>query len=194
MRKMVACVLCVAMALAIVGLADEPERMEPPFGQPVVVTSVGQSAGALMASVLATQAGVESVYDQRAAVELLEGAKSLILVLGSSAKGLGEAGISLRAEEEWAQRLVDKARESGMAIIVMHIEGSSRRGVMSDQLIEAFIPQADYMLITEAGDEDGFLTTLAEEHGVPLVVVSARLDLVPFLTELFDTEAGEEDA
>jgi len=187
--------LCSVVALSVVGLAEEtpePELLEPPFGQPAVITSVGQSAGALMANVLAQQAGIDSAYDQRAEVEMLEGAQTLILVLGSSAKGLGEAGVSLRAEEDWAQGLIDRARELDMAIVAMHIEGSSRRGTLSDQLIERFAPQADYMVITVAGDEDGFLTGLSEDHAIPMVRAEARMDLVPVLVELFGLE--EEDA
>ncbi len=184
----------ILLAITLVGwagLSDTPELLEPPFDQPVVITSVGQSGGALQARILADRAGLERVYEQRVELDVLEEGKTLIIVLGASGKGLGAAGIDISDEMEWAQDLLDRARELEMAIIAMHIEGEPRRGDMSDRLINIFAVQADYLVINEAGNEDGLFTELSEEHEIPMQSADTTLGLVPILADLFGVEIEE---
>ncbi len=189
MRRMVITVAFFGlMSAGVAGLADTPEHVEPPYEQPVVITSVGQSGGALQARILADRVGLDRIYEQRADIELLAESKTLVIVVGASSKGLGAAGVDLEEEMEWAQQLVDHARELGMPIIAMHIEGETRRGGMSDQLIETFVVQADYVVINEAGNEDGLLTELCEEHGIPMQSAPATLELLPIIAALFGIE------
>lgn len=179
--------LIVASMLAI-ATEETPELMEPPFGQPAIITSIGQAGGALQARVLADRAGIEHFYDQRVELDALVEGGTLIIVLGASGKGLGAAGVDIDDEMSWAQELVVEAQELGMAIIAMHLEGEPRRGDMSDRIIEAFAPQADYLVINEAGNEDGLFTQIAEEYKIPMDSTDTTLGLVPILAELFGVE------
>ncbi len=180
--------LLVVVSVLAVAAEDTPELMEPPFGQPAIITSIGQAGGALQARVLADRAGIEHLYDQRVELEVLVEGGTLIIVLGASGKGLGAAGVDIDDEMSWAQELVDKARELGMAVIAMHLEGDPRRGDMSDRIIEHFTPQADYIVINEAGNEDGLFTQLAEEYEIPMESDDTTLGLVPIIAELFGVE------
>jgi len=173
------------------------------FESPTFIASVGQSAGAMQARVLADRAGLEFTFEARPAPEMLEGHNTLIVVLGASTKGLGAAGVDIDAEIAWGTRLFDKARASGMSIIAMHIEGGTRRGPSSDRINSTFAPLVDHLIVkganpdqewTEAeeadGNADGLFTTIAAEHGIPITYIARTLDAVGALQQLFGIEAG----
>ncbi len=174
------------------------------FESPAFIASVGQSAGAMQARVLADRAGLEFTFEARPAPEMLEGHKTLIVVLGASTKGLGAAGVDVDSEIAWATQLFEKARESGMSIIAMHIEGGTRRGPSSDRINTTFAPMADHLIVkgaapdqewTEAeeanGNADGLFTTIAADDGIPITYISRTLDAVGALQQLFGIQAGQ---
>jgi hypothetical protein len=173
------------------------------FEQPAFIASVGQSAGAMQARVLADRAGMQFTFEARPAPEMLEGHKTLIVVLGASTKGLGAAGVDIDAEIAWATQLLEKARASGMSIIAMHIEGGTRRGPSSDQINTTFAPLVDHLIVKGAapnqewaeaeeanGNADGLFTTIAAEHRIPITYIARTLDAVGALQQLFGIEAG----
>ena len=173
------------------------------FEQPAFIASVGQSAGAMQARVLADRAGLEFTFEARPAAELLEGHRTLIVVLGASTKGLGAAGVDMDAEVAWATALFEKARASGMSIIAMHIEGGTRRGPSSDQINTTFAPLVDHLIVKGAapgqawaeaeeanGNADGLFTNIAAEHGIPITYIAKTLDAVGALQQLFGRGSG----
>jgi len=182
------------------GVAAEPSTFE----SPVFIASVGQSAGAQQARVLARRAGLESTFEARPAVEMLEGHKTLLVVLGASTKGLGAAGVDMDAEIAWATALFQQARASGMSIIAMHIEGGTRRGPSSDRINTTFAPLVDHLIVkgsspdqewAEAeeadGNADGLFTRIAAERGIPISYITRTLDAVDVLKRLFGIEADQ---
>ena len=198
-----------ALALIVAaGLAPTKERgvaaQSSTFESPAFIASVGQSAGAQQAKVLADRAGLQFTFEARPAPEMLEGHKTLIVVLGASTKGLGAAGVDMDAEIAWATALFEKARESGMSIIAMHIEGGTRRGPSSDLVNTTFAPLVDHLIVKGAspdqawaeaeeadGNADGLFTTIAAEEGIPITYIAKTLEAVGALQQLFGTEAGQ---
>ena len=174
------------------------------FESPAFIASVGQSAGAQQARVLAMRAGLEFTFEARPAPEMLEGHKTLIVVLGASTKGLGAAGVDIDAEIAWATALFEKARESGMSIVAMHIEGGTRRGPSSDRVNTTFAPLVDHLIVKGAspgqdwaeaeeanGNADGLFTTIAAENGIPITYITRTLEAVGALQQLFGVGAGQ---
>ena len=155
------------------------------FPQPVSITSLGQSPGALMAKVLAQKAGLEFYHDSKLEPDALEGTGTLLIVLGASSKGLGAAGIDVEDEITRGHALLNKARELGIPVIMMHIEGSARRGKMSDRLIREFIPLADYVVVKANGNADGLFTELTLSHDLPLRIVEKTAQVAGVLKDLF---------
>jgi hypothetical protein len=199
----------VALALILaVGSAPMEEHglaaQSSTFEQPAFIASVGQSAGAQQARVLATRAGLQATFEARPAPEMLEGHKTLIVVLGASTKGLGAAGVDIDAEITWATTLFEKARELGMSIVAMHIEGGTRRGPSSDRVNTTFAPLADHLIVKGAspdqewaeaeeanGNADGLFTTMAAEHGISITYIAKTLEAVGALQTLFGVEGGQ---
>ncbi len=152
---------------------------------PVLITSLGQSPGALMAKVLADRVGIEGAYETTAKPEMVEGNGTLILVIGASSKGLGAAGISVEDESARGAALVAKAQALGWGIVVMHIEGEPRRGTLTDELIDEFTPVADYVVVKADGNADGLFTSLCAASGIPLRTIVATAQGADVLADLF---------
>ena len=182
------------------GIAAQSSTLE----SPAFIASVGQSAGAQQARVLATRAGLEFTFEARPAVEMLEGHETLVVVLGASTKGLGAAGVDIDDEITWATELFEKARGLGMSIVAMHIEGGTRRGPSSDRVNTTFAPLVDHLIVKGAspdqewaeaeeanGNADGLFTTIAAEHGIPITYIAKTLEAVGALQQLFGVEAGQ---
>lgn len=128
------------------------------FGQPALITSVGQSADGQMVRVLADRSGLDYQYD--ATTGSISGYKTLILVVGGSSKGLGAAGINASQEEQRAQSLISEAKSAGMKILVMHVGGEARRGDLTDQFIRITVPSADHIIVVADGNQDNIFGQL----------------------------------
>ncbi|RPJ83266.1 MAG: hypothetical protein EHM13_07885 [Acidobacteria bacterium] len=156
----------VVTAAAIVmaaGTAWGQSALKAPIAEkPALLTSVGQSADIEMTKVLLERAGVPHKADPqiKAGALAASGAKTLVVVLGGSTKGLGAAGISTDAEIDRAKALLAEAKKSGMTIIGVHIGGEARRGQLSDRFIEVAVPFCQYVVVVAEGDKDGFITKL----------------------------------
>jgi hypothetical protein len=137
--------------------------LKAPIAQkPALLTSVGQSADIEMVKVLLERAALPHTMDPQVKPANLAaaGAKTLIMVVGGSTKGLGAAGVSADAEIERGKNLIAAAKRLGMTLIGLHVGGSSRRGELSDKFIQATIPSCDYVIVVTEGNKDGFFEKL----------------------------------
>lgn len=130
------------------------------FDQPMLITSVGQSADAQMVKALAERNGLKYQYDISAKSDALNNAKTLVIVIGGSSKGMGAAGVNQAQEEQRAKDLVAKAKEKNVKIIGMHVGGSSRRGELTDRFIP-LIAEANYLIVVADGDNDKAFSKIA---------------------------------
>jgi len=149
--------------LAVAGVSGQNSALKGPIAdKPAFVTTVGQNADIEMVKVLLERAAVPHKADAQAKAGSLaaSGAKTLVLVLGGSTKGLGAAGISPEVELERAKALLAEARKLGMTVLGLHVGGEARRGQLSDRFIEAAIPACHYVVVVADGDKDGFITRL----------------------------------
>ena len=130
--------------------------------KPAFLTSVGQSADVEMVKVLMDRAGIPYKADVKvkAAALAASGAKSLVLAIGGSSKGLGAAGISADVELERAKAVIAEAKKRGMKIIGLHVGGEARRGELSDKFIQAAVPQCDYVIVVSEGNKDSLFNKL----------------------------------
>ena len=151
------------LALAGLAAAQTSALKAPVASKPAFLTTVGQSADIEMVKLLLDRSAVPHKDNPQAkAADLAaSGAKTLVVVLGGSTKGLGAAGISADAEIERARALLAEARKLGMTIIGVHVGGEARRGQLSDRFIQAAVPACQYLIVVADGDKDGFITKLA---------------------------------
>lgn len=169
--------LLVIALFAIAGASAQtantvPAALAGTFLKPGFITSAGQTSDAAIVKVLAnTKLKLGFDYDIMAKPEAVAGAKTLVLVLGASNKGLGSAGLSFEQEMERVKKVIAAAQKAGAKIISMHTGGSSRRGELSNAIIELCIPVSSVVIVVEEGNKDGFFTELCAKHSIPLQVV-----------------------
>ncbi|MBN2252422.1 MAG: hypothetical protein JW701_01900 [Kosmotogaceae bacterium] len=165
----------------------------PVVQPPMVVTTMGQSPGALMFRLVCTRSQIACVQEDLLTAEQLaemaageNAPKTLVITTGTSLKGMGAAGIDMNFEVKRVEALISKAKELGMTIIGAHIEGMARRVDSTDEKsISTVIPESDLILVIADSDSDGFFTSYSEENGIPLLKVNESLEIGPALKELF---------
>ncbi|MGD8278067.1 MAG: DUF6305 family protein [Gemmatimonadota bacterium] len=171
----------------------------PTAGQPVILTSCGQSPGPTYVKLFLGRLGIEHELIDRATPEDLIGrqrsgkpVKTLIIVTGASLKGMGAAGVSMREELMRTEALIAEARKQGMTIIGAHVEGMDRRaqgaapGDNSDeQSIDAVMPNADVMVVRADGNEDRRFTIISDAKKIPLVLFEKNMEMGDAFGKLF---------
>lgn len=172
MRKALLAVLVIA-ALAVAAFAADAPKPEGPY----IVTTCGQSPGAVMIGMSAKQAGVKADYNNKLTADDVKGDyKTLIVTSGTSMKGMGAAGTNVDAEIDRCTKAVAAAKKAGMTVIGAHVEGMARRTDSSDTAsIEAVMKDADIILVVTDSDSDGFFTKYAETHKKPLIKIKDAL-------------------
>lgn len=162
-RTSIRIALCLALAVFVASAGAQSALKAPIASQPALLTSVGQSADVEMVKVLLTRAKIQFTLDGQITAAKLKGtgAKTLVLAIGGSSKGLGAAGISAESEIERSKALIAEARKLGMKIIGLHVGGEARRGELSDKFIVASVSSCDYLVVVAEGNKDGLFDKLA---------------------------------
>lgn len=153
--------------------------------QPVLLTSVGQSADYEMVKTMLDKGGIKYDKQGMATSENIGDAKTLLLAVGGSSKGLGAAGIDANGELARVKELVDAADEKGLTIIAVHVGGEARRGDLSDVFIAPSFEKADYAIVVKDGDKDGLMAGMAADAGIPIDIVDSMADVVGKLGAAF---------
>ena len=166
----------------------------PKAQAPVLLTSCGQSPGAVTVGVFLRRLQLDYDLKETGAVKDLAAKpyKTLIVVTGSSLKGMGGAGVSIDDELSRVGALIAEAKKRGIMVIGAHVEGMERRarnaapGDNSDEMsIDAVCPKAKMLIVRKDGDEDGRFTTLSKKFGVPVVFYTKSLELNAVLKDVF---------
>lgn len=135
---------------------------------PILLTTGGQSADYQMVGTLLKNLGMDYELNNVATSADLGSAKTLIVVVGGSSKGLGAAGIDADGELARVDELIKGAKDAGLSVIAMHTGGSARRGELSDKFIEPIFSQADYAIVVASGDEDGLMAGICADARIPM--------------------------
>ena len=188
-------ILSLFLGLSLISYATEQPSI-PKVELPLVVTTCGQSPGALMVWVLSKQIKLPCDREDLLTAEHLkvkadEGNpyKTLIITTGTSMKGMGAAGVDIDFEVARIEAIIEEAKKEGILIIGAHIEGMARRVDATDAAsIATVIPESKLLLIREDSNEDGHFTKAAEEQGIPIITFKETLDLSDIFKQLFNLE------
>ena len=180
--------ICGLLCLPMTAVSSEVPTIEPP----VIVTTCGQSPGAVMVKMSLMQAQIVPVENNNTitASELKgKGYKTLIVTTGTSGKGMGAAGTNINKEIARCKEVITAAKEEGMVVITAHVEGMARRTDSADQQpIDEIMPLGDVMLVVAESDSDGYFTKLAQEYGKPLIIAKDALEIGKKLKEYVKVE------
>lgn len=176
----------------------------PKIELPILITSCGQSPGAIMLKVIFMKLKLEfepkayevnelaTAEDLKAKKEAGTPYKSMIIVMGASLKGMGAAGILIDDELDRTAKLIEEAHNQGISIIGAHIEGMKRRargaavGDNTDELsIDAVAPNSDLLIINKEGNTDNRFTVIANEKNIPMIEVEKTIELIEEFKKIF---------
>jgi len=160
----------------------------PELKAPILITACGQSPGGVYVKVICRQLKLDADLEDLATSEEL-GAKpykTLIVITGTSLKGMGSAGVELSEEIKRCTDLVKKAKSAGIKVIVAQVEGASRRVDESDeQSIRAMTPLADLLVTHNQANKDGYFTKTAADKKIPQIFIDQQLDLLKVFPQIF---------
>jgi hypothetical protein len=151
--------------------------------QPLLITNAGQGPGAKMSRLLLQRTGAVSDFDYNAEPKPADlkakPYKTLMVVLGSTAKGLGASGITIDQEIDRLNAMIAEAKKLKLQIVCVLLEGKTRRGKpggADERCIDAIAPFADYLVVKKDGNEDGRFDAIAKKTGAPLTFIDDAVD------------------
>jgi len=153
--------------------------------QPLLITAAGQSQDVTIVKILAQKAGLKFSFDKLVKTDQLKDHATLVFVTGGSTKGLGAANIDKDQELERVNSLIEAAKKAKMAIVTMHVGGSSRRGKLSDEFNKLTAENADCLIIVRSGDEDKLFSKIAGEKKIPIFLIDKIFETEDVLKKIF---------
>jgi cation diffusion facilitator CzcD-associated flavoprotein CzcO len=181
-KKRIVLILIICYTVGGIGLTAQKK---PKFEQPILITSAGQSADAIVAGTIFKKLNLQARSAQAATAADIENIRTLVLVPGFSSKGLGAAGTSREQEMDRVNKLIAAAKEKKIKILMLHLGGKPRRGKMSDDFNKLAIEASIYAIVVKQGDEDGFFTKLAAEHKIQIDIIKRIAESMKLLEEAF---------
>lgn len=170
MRKILILMLSVVMLGMIAGSSFAVSATVPQY--PMYMTASGQGPDGMMLDILLNKSmGIPVKFDTVLKAENCADMKTLIFVVGYSGKGMTAASINDAAEEARVKALLDLAAKNNAYVIIVHMGGTSRRGGSSDKFTAIAAATANKLIVIPDSNKDGYFNKMAEEKGIPLIVV-----------------------
>jgi hypothetical protein len=178
---------------AAVGLHAAVSGAKPVKGAlPLLITNAGQGPGAKMSRLLLQRTGVvtdfEYVAEPKVADLQKKSYKTMFVVLGSTAKGLGASGVTIDQEIDRLNAVIAEARKQKIQVVAILLEGKARRGKpggADERCIDAIAPFAQYLVVKKDGNEDGRFDAIAKKTGAPLTLIDDAMDFSEVVKSMY---------
>ncbi len=197
MRKFLCCMLLVSLlcgvsaaAFAAIGGADIKT-----YQTPFLITNAGQGPGGKMCRLLTTQAktvklDTDFFYNAEPVEKDLDEKpySCLVVVVGSTDKGLGASGITIDDEIKRLEAMVKHAEEIKLPIVAVLLEKDKRSDIptnANERCIDAIFPHAEWMIVVSEGNKDGRFNKISEEKNIPLTIIDTAMDYTKLAAEAF---------
>jgi hypothetical protein len=160
--------------------------------QPLLITNAGQGPGAKMSRLLVQRTGAVADFDYLAEPQPADlkakPYKTLMVVLGSTAKGLGASGITIDQEIDRLNAMIAEAKKLKLQIVGVLLEGKTRRGKpggADERCIDAIALFAHYLIVKKDGNEDGRFDAISKKTGAPLTVIDDAIDFAEIVKKMY---------
>ncbi|HEX7485364.1 MAG TPA: DUF6305 family protein [Vicinamibacterales bacterium] len=159
---------------------------------PLLITNAGQGPGAKMSRLLVQRTGIVTDFEYNAEPKVADlqkkAFKTMFVVLGSTAKGLGASGITIDQELERLSAMIAEARKQKIQVVAILLEGKARRGKpggADERCIDAVAPFAQYLVVKKDGNEDGRFDAISKKTGAPLTVIDDAMDFSDVVKKMY---------
>ncbi|MFA6366344.1 MAG: DUF6305 family protein [Candidatus Hydrogenedentales bacterium] len=198
MRKGTTLLLALAALFAVTpGFVFAASSGDPvkQYGLPMLITNAGQGPGGKMARLLVSQTKT-IVLDQDfwyksepVETDIKERPyKALMVIIGSSDKGLGASGITIDQEIARLQKMVKTAKDGKLPIIAVLLEKDKRSTIATnpnERCIDTICPSADWMIVIKGGNTDQRFDKLKAKYKIPLTVIDNAIDFTELCKKIF---------
>ena len=164
------------------------------YGFPMLITNAGQGPGGKMTRQIVADSGFvldqEFFYISEPEPENLPAGKysCLLVVIGSTDKGLGASGITIDDEIERLERMLAHAKSINLPIIAILMESDKRSKIptnANERCIDLVCPQSEWMIVVKQGNTDNRFDELSAKYNIPLTVYSkAPMDLMTIFKQM----------
>lgn len=186
-------IVVAAVAAATVAAHAAVSGAPPVKGQaPLLITNAGQGPGAKMVRLLVQRSGAVADFDYKAEPQPADlkakPYKTLMVVLGSTAKGLGASGITIDQEIDRLKAVMAEAKALKLQIVAVLLEGKTRRGKpggADERCIDTIAPHAHYLVVKKDGNADGRFDTIAKATGAPLTFIDDAVDFTDVVKAMY---------
>lgn len=151
----------------------------------LLITSAGQSTDTYILQDLANELRFNNLFMPEASPNDLTEISSIVIVAGYSDIGLDLHDKNINDECERVKTLIDEGLSQKLPIIVVYIGGKARRNSETDTLLTLTCESADYIITTNSGNYDQFLTELARKKETPISYIDSINDLTKPLAAAF---------
>lgn len=159
---------------------------------PLLITNAGQGPGAKMSRLLLQRTGVVTDFEYNAEPKVADlqkkAFKTMFVVLGSTAKGLGASGITIDQEIERLNAMMVEAKKQKIQVVAVLLEGKSRRGKpggADERCLDAIAPLAQYLVVKKDGNEDGRFDAISKKTGAPLTFIDDAMDFGDVVKQMY---------
>lgn len=200
MKKILSFVLmmCVLMTIPMFAFAAVSGDKPLTIGTPFMITNAGQGPGGKMGRLLVSRAGTLTEDEDFYYVDVPYAAdvdardySAIVIVIGSTDKGLGATGITIDQEIARVDEVVARANEKGVPVIAVMLEKDKRSDVKTnsnERCIDAVCPHASWMIVTADVNTDGRYDAFKAENGTPLTILDSSMDFISLVQQAFVKE------
>ena len=186
--------LVVLSAQAFAAISGDPIKN---YDLPMLITNAGQGPGGKLARLLVSQTktiilDTEYFYESEPERPELVTRKysCLMVIIGSTDKGLGASGITIEDEIQRLQRVVEVCKEINLPIVAVLLEQDKRASGIptnaNERCIDLICPNAEWMIVVKRGNSDGRFDEIKAKYNIPLTIIDSQSDFIALAKKIFN--------
>ncbi|MCF0237201.1 MAG: hypothetical protein HUK24_01270 [Sphaerochaetaceae bacterium] len=189
----IALVLLVSVTSIFAGISGAPLKT---YGLPLLITNAGQGPGGKSARLLATRANTivldEDFFykSEPQEADLTDRPYScLMVVIGSTDKGLGASGITIDDEIARLEKMVGWAKKYNIPMVGVLLEKDKRASGIptnaNERCIDTIMPYCEWMIVVKDGNKDKRFDQISAQYNIPLTIIDSSLDFTNLIKQVF---------
>lgn len=200
MKKVMGLVLALCILMSIPMFASAAVTGDEPLtiGTPFMITNAGQGPGGKMGRLLVSRAGTLTEDEDFFYVDVpyaddvdARDYSAIVIVIGSTDKGLGATGITIDQEIARVEEVMARAKETETPVIAVMLEKDKRsdaRTNANERCIDAVCPGASWMVVINDVNTDGRYDEFKTANGTPLTLLDSSMDFITLVQQAFVKE------
>ena len=158
-----------------------PHLPYPIAKEKALITVAGQGPEGLVVAKICDDLKIGNTFSYKATIDDLKSRNSLLVAVGVSKVGMESIHTDLEQEKQRIVRLVAKASEQRIPIIMVYLGGSNRWDILNQEMLLAVGNYANYIIAISSIKSEDFFRAIAVENSIPFTLVK---DMERFLVPL----------